>query len=281
MAEALWLYVDGELTTKFPDDIWECPPVYEVIRLMEGTPLFFDDHLTRLEHSLDLVSADYDVSSEKLYRRIRHLAQVNGITAQNIRLEIGKIAGKSAWQERLYLVPSYYPEVLQYQMGIKTVTTEIVRSMPHAKIVNTAYVEHINQVKSATGAFEVIIMNKAHKIAEGSKSNLFFVKGNTLYSAKSEDILMGITRRRLLTLAAKMGLNVIESDLYLEDIAAFEACFISGTSIHILPIAQIDNAVFESAAHPTIKALIEKFGETVHQSIEETRRLYEHNEEAI
>ncbi|MDK2865837.1 MAG: branched-chain amino acid aminotransferase [Clostridiales bacterium] len=277
MAEALWLCVDGNLTTKFPDEAWEQPPVYEVIRLMEGMPLFFDDHLLRLEHSLDLVSADYRVSGENLYRRIREIAKVNGVAAQNIRLEIGKIAGRKTWQERLYLVPSYYPEASQYQMGVKTVTTEIVRSMPHAKVVNTAYVEHINQVKAATGAFEVIIMNKAHKIAEGSKSNLFFVSGNTLYSAKSEDILMGITRRRLLTLAATMGLNVTESDLYLKDVAAFEACFISGTSIHILPIAQIDDTIFESAAHPTVRALIEKFSETVHQSIEETRRLYEQN----
>jgi branched-chain amino acid aminotransferase len=274
MAEEAWLYVDGALKTQTPVDSWEHPPVYEVIRLIDGVPLFFDDHISRLEQSLALVSAAYTVSAEVLYRRIRKIAEVNGISAQNIRLEIGKIANRAIWQERLFLVPSYYPEASLYQLGVKTATSEIVRSMPHAKVVNNAYVTHINRVKAERDVFEVIIMNADHKIAEGSKSNLFFVKGRALYSAKAEDILMGITRRKLLMLAKAMGLALVEGDIYLKDIKAFEACFISGTSIHILPVAQIDDMHFDASGNPVIRSLIENFDSIVRQSIEETRRIY-------
>jgi len=244
------------------------------MRLIEGVPLFFEEHVARLEHSLKLMGYEAIGDPRELYTRIIDLAQKNKIKAHNMRLEKGiDVTGETMCI--LYFVTSFYPEESYYKNGVETVTTEIVRNTPHAKIINQDYLAHISQIKLEHRVFEVIIMDDAHKLTEGSKSNLFFIKGNSLYSAKSEDILMGITRLKILEAARELAIDLIEEDIYLADIQQFDACFISGTSIHILPVRKIDNQVFNTLDHVLVKALSDKFDALIKVAIEKTRRQYQ------
>lgn len=268
--------IDGKIIETTDAGDWMKPPVYEVIRLIEGTPLFFDDHMARMGHSLELVGADYDFDPKVIYKTISELSKLEDLKNQNIRIEIG-LDPKGEWSRHVYFVPSFYPDETTYKEGVQTVTTVIVRKDPHAKVVNPDYLRHIGTVKSDTGAYEVIIMDEDEKIAEGSRSNLFFIKGKKLYSAKSQDILMGITRIKILELARALGIEIIEKDLYLKDISEFEGCFLSGTSIHILPIRQIDEHTFSSATLDVVNQLQNGLHEKVSSQLEETKGAYEND----
>jgi len=203
-----WMSVNGELFQASPIIQWEKPPVYEVMRLIDGIPLFFDEHIKRLKHSLALMSYQEIGDPKQLYKNIVELAQKNDIKDHNMRLEMGVNASGEKMCV-LYGVTTFYPDTTYYSEGVEAVTTEIVRHTPHAKVINQAYLAHISQIKLEYNVFEVIIMDSHHKLAEGSKSNLFFVKGNTLYSAKSKDILMGITRLKILEVAKALSIALI------------------------------------------------------------------------
>lgn len=269
-------WLSGEVKADDSTLIFENPPVYEVIRLMEGVPLFFEAHMDRLEHSLELVGYPSNFHKQELYEAIRKLVESTGIMNNNIRLEVGKTkAGED--HSVLYFVKSSYPTALEYHEGVDVMTTEVVRENPHAKVFYEGYVNKIAALREKEQVYEVLLHNSEGVLSEGSRSNLFFIKDGMLFSARSETILMGITRDKLLGILEDLQIKLVEKDIHISELATFEACFISGTSIHILPIKKIDTIKFSSAEHPIIKRMTETFGGVVFQDIQKTRRQY-HND---
>lgn len=242
-------------------------PVYEVIRVMEGVPLFFDAHINRLMQSLELKKMNYQVDDSSLLKLIVKWAEDHELTAFNVRIEIGL---NSQYQEVCVImgVKPYYPMKQVYLEGVHTVVGNWVRNNPHAKVLYNDYQEYIAQIKKSTMAFEVLLHDDFGKLSEGSRSNLFWIKDETLYSAKSEDVLLGISRDVLLEIVNVQKFNFVERDIYKEEISSFDAAFLSGTSIHLLPIASIDDLKFDSPQNKTLKKLMLAFEDKVDASIQ-------------
>lgn len=262
---------NGILITSEEDVAFVKPPVYEVIRVMDGNPLFFEGHTSRLFKSLAFINLNHDLNQTVLLNAIRTLVDETNIKDNNVRLEVGEHQnGETTWI--LFWVKSHYPEKQVYENGVKTITTHVTRENPHAKIYRSQFVETINALKVDAGAFEVILVKEDGTVTEGSRSNLFFIKSGTLYSANDQDVLMGITRQKLLEMLHTLNIERVEMDIALDSIAGFEACFLTGTSIHILPICSIDDTQYASSTNPLILKLQQAFKKIVHDDLENTRR---------
>ena len=75
---------------------------YEVIRVVQGVPLFLEDHLQRLERS---VAGAFAIPGT-LERESRDLIRANGLDEANLRLVL------KARLRVLHLTPSYYTDVM-------------------------------------------------------------------------------------------------------------------------------------------------------------------------
>ncbi|OJV66066.1 MAG: hypothetical protein BGO41_09050 [Clostridiales bacterium 38-18] len=265
--------IDGQPVEQAQDVSFTASPIYEVIRLFEGVPLFIESHLKRLYNSMQLTGLILDLTMEQVVKAIQLLIELTHMSNTNVRLEIGKVSkDQLCWT--LYLVESVYPESAVYETGVETTTYKIERPNPHAKVYRASFTELISVEKIKNNVFEVILVNENGLITEGSRSNLFFIKGNTLFSAKRELVLEGITREKVLEVLAEQDINLIEEDLPSESLHSYEACFLTGTSIHILPISRIDSTYFDSANHPVIIALQNAFKTKIQNDLQQTRRLY-------
>ena len=81
-------------------------------------------------------------------------------------------------------------------------------------------------------------MNENNLITEGSRSNIFFLKGEALTTAPDNVILNGITRKHILEIC-------IENNIRVEFACVkADAVFITGTSPMVLPFCCIDNNFF-------------------------------------
>ena len=204
---------------------------------------------------------------------IETLVKKTGIINNNVRLEVGEDHnGTFTWI--LFWVKSQYPDQSVYEHGVKTVTSKVTRDNPHAKIYRRQFVEAINLVRQETGAFEVILVKEDGTITEGSRSNLFFIADDKLFAASEMDVLMGITRQKLIRLLRDRSIELIEADISVDTIDRFEACFITGTSIHLLPVDSIDENHYNSSVHPLFNKLKTAFEKIVNDDLEHTRRLY-------
>lgn len=267
---------NGQFMVDTPDNHFVEPPVYEVIRVMEGIPLFFEDHMARLFQSFDLVGYEPPFDAKAIYTHIKWMIDHTGIQNNNIRLEVGKDS-KGIIQSVLFWVKSIYPPSLDYERGVETVTAMEERPNPHAKVFRSDYAARISKRREETGAFEVILVKHDGIVTEGSRSNLFFIKDRKLYSASSEDVLMGITRQHLIKMIKSLGIELIEEDINFHALDSFEACFITGTSIHLLPVKCIDQRNYPSAQHPLFIKLKEAFEGIVINDISNTRRQHQND----
>ncbi|NEO09177.1 MAG: branched-chain amino acid transaminase [Moorea sp. SIO1F2] len=89
---------------------------------------------------------------------------------------------------------------------------------------------------------EAIMMNSEGKVSEASGMNIFVVRnGQLITPGFDQDILEGITRDSILTLAKDMGLPTIQRPVDKSELFIADEVFLSGTAAKITPVKRIEN----------------------------------------
>lgn len=93
------------------------------------------------------------------------------------------------------------------------------------------------------GFDDAIFLTNDGTVSEGSAMNLFLVKDGVLHTpSKTEDILEGITRDTLITLAKnELGVQTVERTIDRSELYHADEAFFCGTGAQISPITRIDN----------------------------------------
>jgi branched-chain amino acid aminotransferase len=93
------------------------------------------------------------------------------------------------------------------------------------------------------GFDDAIFLTESGNVSEGSAMNLFLVKdGQLITPGKTEDILEGITRDSIMTLAQnELGIATVERSIDRTELYLADEAFFCGTGAQIAPITSIDN----------------------------------------
>jgi len=93
------------------------------------------------------------------------------------------------------------------------------------------------------GFDEAILLTQDGHVSEGSGENIFLVIGGKLITPPpSDNILMGITRDSVMTLARnELGIDTIERQVDRSELYVAEECFFTGTAANVAPILEIDH----------------------------------------
>lgn len=133
------------------------------------------------------------------------------------------------------------------------------RSLPLRGKISGAYItSSLAKTEAVAAGFdEAILMNSQGKVCEASGMNLFIVRHDQLITPGPEqDILEGITRDSILTLAQDLGIPVIERPVDKSELLIADEVFLSGTAAKITPIRRIENYEL-----PTVRPITEKLRE--------------------
>lgn len=233
---------------------------YEVIRIESQVPLFWEDHLLRLERS---IAGRFPISAS-LYDDALQLLEANRLERSNLRLVLNR------QHTVLHQIESYYPSALQMTEGVATGILNWERANPNVKIVVGSYKEAVAARFAAGGPqgalFELLLADSNGQLTEGSRSNLFFIQGNQVFSAPDHLILKGITRQYVTAAIEAAGGERVERLFTLHEIeaGAVEAAFLSGSPIDLLPIRAIESASLASAGHPLFARINQAYQAIVH-----------------
>jgi branched-chain amino acid aminotransferase len=111
------------------------------------------------------------------------------------------------------------------------------------------------------GFDDAIMFNRNGKISEGTGMNVFMVRnGKLITPSVTEDILEGITRRSVLEIAKKKGLEVEERQVDRSELLIADEVFLTGTAARITPVNRIENYQLPSS-RPIADDLIQTFGQ--------------------
>ncbi|MCX7904495.1 MAG: aminotransferase class IV [Caloramator sp.] len=218
------------------------PAVYEVIRLIDGKPLFLEEHFERLKNSTKLLNKELNINMETLRQQILELANINQVKDLNIKIVINEFETPNVY---LYFIKSEYPTCDMYKNGVKTIIYRAVRDNPNAKVIYKNLREDINRKLRETGCYEALLLNEKDEITEGSRSNIFFIRENKVYTAPAKDVLLGITRQKIIKICRLNAIEMIEEPIKIENLKHFDAAFITGTSPKVLPISEINDIIYD------------------------------------
>jgi branched-chain amino acid aminotransferase len=242
------------------------PVFYEVIRLIDGEPLFWDDHCLRLQKS---IAGRFPIDPNRLLKESHDLIRALGpeFNFTNLRLVL------QDGDYVIHLSPAYYPTAEQFTAGVAVNLLHRERKTPNIKMIDPEYKMAVADGFAAQSPnhqpFELLLVNQAGQITEGSRSNVFFIQGNAVLTAPDELILCGITRRHVFAAIVAAGAAIQFQLLTVDQIesGAVDGAFLTGSPIDILPITMIGNTRLQSAGHPLILAINEAYQTIVRSNL--------------
>ncbi len=207
--------------------------IYEVLRIVDGIPLFLEDHMERFYHSANLAGINIGYSESQISGFLRNLIEKNKASVGNILISC-KINLEAVF------ITHVYPTNKMYAEGVICGILKAERDNPNAKVLHTTVRNRADQIISEKGFYEVLLVDHLGKVTEGSRSNVFFVSENEIVTSPANRVLVGITRQKTFQLAVDLNIKVVEREVNFSELQAFDAAFITGTSPKILPILKID-----------------------------------------
>ena len=134
-----------------------------------------------------------------------------------------------------------------FDKGINAVITS-QRAIPahllEAKIKNRSRIHY--QMANIEASFWpgdnnwALLLDPDGFIAEGTGDNFFVVKDNVIITPEARNILRGISRKYIFTLAEQHGLKCIEKNIETYDVYTADEAFMTGTPFCILPVTQLN-----------------------------------------
>ena len=237
--------------------------IYEVIRVEDGVPLFLEDYIERLENSFRLNHANMQLDRDQIRKLIRRLIRINAYESGPVKLVFG--LGDQPFQ-LTYIMQPHLPKPDEYITGVKTILLHETRTNPNAKVWNNDLRSRSVALLKQKNAYEAILVNQDGFITEASRSNVFLIRKENVFTCSDELILPGITRKKVLKILRSAGIKVNFTAIRPENLDEFEACFLTGTARKIVPVRQLEDHFF-SVDNKTLHFISEQFGRMVEEHI--------------
>jgi branched-chain amino acid aminotransferase len=228
--------------------------VFEGIRVYGGKIFKLAEHLNRLYDSAHAIWLTVPMSKDEMARITEEAVRRSGITEAYIRHVITRGVGDLGLDPRKCAKPSViiivdtirlWPEEV-YETGLRVVTagTPIPQRealSPRVKSLN--YLAHIlAKIEGIqAGADEVIMLDSAGTVAEGSGQNIFVVKNGRIKTPPPfAGILKGVTRDTVIEIAEQAGYPIEETMLNRYDVYTADEVFLTGTASELVAVRQVD-----------------------------------------
>jgi len=224
--------------------------VYESIRTYNKKLFRYEDHLNRLKRSLRETRIDF-MELDSIENIIYELMIKNDIEDEALAyLQITRgsaIPRTHSFPEEkispttLISVQNLKENTEEQTKGVKVILQEDVRWL-RCDIKSTSLLPVVLASQKATeeNAADAILVRDG-MVIEGTHTNFFAVKNETLYTApKSKLILEGITRKVVLELCDNFKIDYREEFIEKDDLKSFDEFFITSTTKEITPVTSID-----------------------------------------
>lgn len=223
--------------------------VYEVIRIYEGNFYLLEDHLNRLDRSLDALQIHILYSKDELKKNLEKLIPLNEVKEDAflyLQVTRGIAERDHAFPEKIE--PNVFAYIKRKSRPLDFIQQGVTAITYPDQRWDNCYIKSLNLLPNVLAkqkakeekAYEAIL-HREGEITEGSSSNIFLVKDETIFTHPvSHRILNGCVRQRILQLAKEEGWKIVEEAFSIEDLKTADELFLTSTISEIMPITQVD-----------------------------------------
>ena len=220
--------------------------VFDFFKVSNGHAFFLNDYVDRFYHSAAVMRLTVPYVSRDLKTIIQQLIRQNDLAESGIKLILTGGYSRDGYQlgeSNLIITQQLLtlPGSDQIEKGIKVITFEYVRDFALAKTINYTMGIWLSKIVAEKGASDVLYY-KNGVVSEFPRCNFFIVKKNGTVATADENVLLGITRMQVLSLAEKHYRSETGS-ITIDDIRNAKEAFLTSTTKRIVPIVQIDDII--------------------------------------
>lgn len=224
--------------------------VYEVIPVYSHHPFRLDEHLRRLQSSLDSIRLANPHSSVEWSQLVRELIRLDGSEDQSVYLHITRGVAKRDHPFPKAVAPTVFmmssplitPPSTQVENGV-TAITAVDNRWDRCNIKAIALLPNVllRQLAVDAGANETVLFRDGI-LTEGTASNIFAVEqGAILAPPKDNHMLPGITYDLVLELAEANGIPVQIGKFDEARIRNADELWLTSSTREVLAITQLDH----------------------------------------
>jgi D-alanine transaminase len=254
--------------------------VYEVIPVFDGKPLGLDEHLRRLEYSLNEVGIARPAPRETLAALILEIVARNG--SGNLAVYLQVTRGAPEWREHGFPVPAIQPTIFMTVSALGSTAIDdpnnaagasaIIAEDPRwlrCDIKSVALLPNVllRQRAVEAGARETIMLRDG-QLTEGSSTNVFVVRhGRVSTPPLSPLILAGITRALVLEICRRSGIAAEERYVSAAELASADEIWVTSSTKDVLPIVKLDGQIVGTGQPgPVWRALANRYADYKRQN---------------
>jgi D-alanine transaminase len=249
--------------------------VYEVVNSYGGKFFGLEEHLDRLERSMNALSFP-PLSREKVRAAMNEILNRSGMDRASVYLQVSRgVAPRnhvfSGINDVQFIMTVRGVKEVPWELKEKGITAITVRDVRWGRcdIKTVQLVPNCLARQQAidAGADDAIFLTDDDVVRESTLSNIFIVAdGIVITHPANHNILNGITRMMVLDCCREIELQVEERFYTIKEMFAAAEVFLTGTSIEVLPIIEIDGRPIAggkpgSVSHRLDEALRKRTGE--------------------
>jgi branched-chain amino acid aminotransferase len=261
-----WIWLDGEFVPwreakvhVLTHALHYASSVFEGLRMYNGNIFALEEHCARLRRSGEILDFEVPYSTQELMDASNKTAAKNGLEDCYLRPLAWRgpeAIGVAAQDTKIHTAiaawswPSYF-EPEQRRKGIRLTRAKYSRPAPftaptESKAAGLYMICTVSKhIAEKQGYADAMMLDWRGYVAEATGANIFFVRDGAIHSPTPDCFLNGITRRHVIKLAQKKGIEVIERHIKPEELSTFSECFLTGTAAELTPVSEIAEHTFK------------------------------------
>lgn len=263
--------------------------VYETLRSYAGRFFLLPQHIRRLYRSAEMIELGLPLAQDDWKGLLEEGLSRNGLARGaaaggtgpadgHVRITISRGEGELGLDPGLCRRPTIVimtrpltpPPARLYEEGVALKLASVRRNSTAALPPQIKSLNFLNNIlakseASRAGAFDALMLNQEGIVTECTVSNVFFARHGRLHTPSLAcGILEGVTRGIVIQLAAESGLAVEEGAFPPAALLEADECFLTNTSMEIMPVTEVDGEKIGKAIPGPITA---KLRESFHGNL--------------
>ena len=252
------VYVNGEFVPEqdakvsiFDRAFLFADAVYEVTSVLDGKLVDFDNHMKRLQRSMQELNFGPKISEKIFLEFHRELVRLNKVEEGIVYLQVSR-----GIAERDFAFPAPDTELTitaftqkkklidneSAKKGITVITIDDLRwKRCDIKTIQLLYPSIAKTEAINKGADDAWMVRNGH-VMEGSSNNAWIIKGKNIYTREADNqILKGITRQAVIEVAKQLKYKVTAKQFTVMEAENADEAFITSATAFVTGVVKIND----------------------------------------
>lgn len=216
---------------------------FTTTRIEEGVPLWLDEHIERLKSFANTFSFPA-FPEEPVVKASRLIPFMNGISRGVLRI----VVFQEGEDSRVFIAGEKM--ALEEVPPVRIALASFGRHSgnPLLKIKSLNYWENIlaHEEAAKKGCYDALFLNEKGEVCETSRCNIFWVKGDTVYTPSVEcGLLPGIGRKKVLAIISRENIRIEKGKFGLEELKKADEVFLTNSLRGIVAVGELEGAQYK------------------------------------